>query len=142
VLSLKISTYQKEPNQERQCTCNVILRRVHETTVAVVSSKYYIFLRARACVCVCVFVGECKRLRASEWTRACACARVALSMRHAKSMRHYLWPLWLHRIFRLYLINDTIFGKTVTENRMCLWFSLKLLFEKIIFQRIFWPMLS
>ena len=34
--------------QDRQCTCNVMMRCVHETTVAVVSNKYYIFLCVRA----------------------------------------------------------------------------------------------
>jgi hypothetical protein len=33
--------------QNRQCTCNIILRRVHETTVAVESNQYYMYLRVR-----------------------------------------------------------------------------------------------
>ena len=37
-------------NQEKQCTCKIILWRVHETTFAVKINKYYTLL----CVCVCV----------------------------------------------------------------------------------------
>ena len=48
--------------QDRKCTYNVKIRRVHETTV-VVEKHCYIFL----CVCVCV----------GALARACACARVA-----------------------------------------------------------------
>jgi hypothetical protein len=39
---------------------------------------------------------------------------VALVIEHAKRLRRvlcYLRPLWLHHIFRYYLINDTIFGR-------------------------------
>ena len=39
--------------QDRQCVHNVALRRVYETTVAVESNKYYIFLCVFVCVCVC-----------------------------------------------------------------------------------------
>ena len=28
-------------------------------------------------------------------------------------------PLWLHQIFRLYLINGMVFGKNVNEHKMC-----------------------
>jgi hypothetical protein len=54
---------------------------------------------------------------------ACACARVALSylssMQRACAMLSA--PLWLHHIFRDYLINCTIFAKRkVSEHKMCL----------------------
>jgi hypothetical protein len=55
---------------------------------------------------------------------ACAPAGVALpSMQSACSVLYcHLRPLWLHQIFRHCLINRTIFGEKVTENKMCLIF--------------------
>ena len=109
---------------EEQCTHNVLLTRVHETTVAVYSNKYYIFL----CVCVCV------RARADEGMRvcvcilarararvcvggvgvrkpACACACVGLFIQHASRRRHIFCALsGFHHIFRYELINGKIFG--------------------------------
>jgi hypothetical protein len=66
--------------QDRQCTHNVILRRVYETIVAWKSKKYYTFL----CVCVCVCVGG---VVVSTRTRAYAFARVALIIQHV-AFRH------------------------------------------------------
>jgi hypothetical protein len=57
--------------QERQCTHNVILWRVHEILLPLKSCKSYIFLCA--CVCARVCVGA----------RPCACARVVLHIQHA-----------------------------------------------------------
>ena len=91
--------------QDRQCTCNVKLRRLHETTVAVETQRYYIFL----CMCVSVFV--------SVDSRACACARVALFIQHATSRYIVICDLWLHHIFRHCLINGTIFGKILLHVR-------------------------
>ena len=87
--------------QDRQCTCNVILRRVHETTVAVESNKFYIFLcmcvrarvgetmRMHACVRVCVYVWVGEGARA----RACACARVGLLIQYTMHRRHIVCVL-------------------------------------------------
>jgi hypothetical protein len=58
------------------------------------------------CVCVCA------------WACACASSRLALLIQHVTCMRH-LWPLWHHHIFPHYLINGTIFGKSVDECKMC-----------------------
>ena len=58
--------------QDRQCTCNVTLRCVHETTFALKSNEYYIFL----CLVVCV----CARglLPVAEYMRVRACVRVCV----------------------------------------------------------------
>jgi hypothetical protein len=61
--------------QDRQCTYYVTLRRVHETMV-VVEKQYYKFL--------CVYVRACVRVDIGVGARplACACARVALLVKH------------------------------------------------------------
>ena len=38
----------------------------------------------------------------------------------------HLWPLWLHHIFRRYLINGTIFEKKVIKHKMCAILSIKI----------------
>jgi hypothetical protein len=76
--------------QDRQCACNVILRRVHVTTVAV-EKQYYIS----------VFMGSNMCLRACILTYAACNAHEP----------HCLPPLWLHHVFRHYLIKVTIFGE-------------------------------
>ena len=46
------------------------------------------------------------------WANACACARIALLTQHATRMRHIaICDLWLHQIFRHYLINGMNFEK-------------------------------
>jgi hypothetical protein len=49
--------------------------------------------------------------------RVCVCI-LALVIRHAKRIfatQHYnfTWPVWLYQIFSHYLINGTIYGKTL-----------------------------
>jgi hypothetical protein len=57
------------------------------------------------CACVCGVGVEAR-------ARACSLAHVHLTIQHVTRMAQYcLRPLWLHQIFRYYLINDTIFGK-------------------------------
>ena len=78
----------------RQCTYNVVFRRVRVTTVAVENHKYYIFW---ACVC---------SLRYPAWN-------VHLSYCH-------LWPVRLYNTVLHYLIKGTIFEfKKVTKHEMC-----------------------
>ena len=64
--------------------------------------------------------GECMRVLAcvsarvgvDALARACACVYVYLLTQHVAHAPYcHLRPLWLHRIFRHYLINGTIFGK-------------------------------
>ena len=60
---------QQVNEQERQCTYNVTLKSVHETTV-VESYNYY----KRDCVCACVCVCECSGAWAWMLVRACILA--------------------------------------------------------------------
>ena len=57
----------------------------------------------------------------SGCTSAGAClraGRLTYTVCHAHAP-YCLRPRWLHHIFRHYLTNDTIFGKKVTEHKMC-----------------------
>ena len=47
----------------------------------------------------------------------------------------HLRPLWLHHIFRHYLITDTILGKRLLNIKYVFWFSLEVLFEKFLVLR-------
>jgi hypothetical protein len=99
-------------------TYNVTLRRVHETTVR-----------------VCARVGEWVILRGCRCTGAGVCLRACNLTYPACNASPYchLRPLWLHHIFRYYLINGTIFGKEVIEPKMCvLIFSKTFLILRII----------
>ena len=49
-----------------------------------------------------------------EYLHACNLANPACD-----APPYYFRPLWLHHIFRHYLIKGTIFGKRVTEHKMC-----------------------
>jgi hypothetical protein len=88
--------------QERQYTYYATLRHVHETIV-VVRVLAYVY------VCMCV----------------CDCVRVALLILHATRRRIVISSIWLHHIFRYYLINGTILGKKVSGHEMCIWFSVQ-----------------
>ena len=58
------------------------------------------------------------------------------SMQHACAIL-YLWPVQLCHIFQHYLINGTIFGKNVTEHKMCIFmFSTTLSATFLILWRI------
>jgi hypothetical protein len=74
----------------------------------------------RACVCVCV----------GGWGvlpgRVCVC------------MRHVVVSFvtqWLHNIVRHYLINEKIFGKNVTEHKMCVLIFSTVLCETFLIPR-------
>ena len=97
-----------------------------------------------ACVCASEFVLTCVLARAcvcgcpTAWACACECARVALLVEHATSMCHIvlsLWPLWLHHIFRNYLINGTIFGKKLLNITFVSWSSLQRLRKTFLILR-------
>ena len=48
--------------------------------------------------------------KSNEYYTTSACAFVALGVRHAKCMLHFvLWPAPLYKVFPHYLINDTTF---------------------------------
>ena len=80
--------------QYRQCTCNVTLKPVYETIVAV--EKQQVLYIA---VCTCVRARVCVDVGALA--RACSCARVNSLIQHAKHPPYcHLRPLWLSHIFR------------------------------------------
>ena len=106
-------------------------------------------MRARAvCVCVRVWVSArlcvrvCSSVLVCGFADTLACARSCSLIQHAKRVRailwRHLWPLWLHRIFRYYLINGTIFRrKKVIEYKTCvLIFSTNLSKKFLILRRI------
>ena len=47
----------------------------------------------------------------------------------------YLWPVCLYPIFSRYLMNGTIFGKTLLTIKCVFWFSLQLLSETLLVLR-------
>jgi hypothetical protein len=88
---------------------NVTLRRVQQIVAvkkAISIPHFCECVHVDAYVCVCV----CARARA---------ARVALLIQDATRMRHIIiYSLWLHHIFRHYLINGLIFGKTLSNKKL------------------------
>jgi hypothetical protein len=79
--------------QERQCTYNVTLGRVHKNTPAVKKlNVLHISLHVYMCGCT----GE----------GFCACSCVVLLMEHAISRHIVICDLWLHHIFRHYLVTQ------------------------------------
>jgi hypothetical protein len=99
--------------QDRQSTCNIKMRRESELLLKWKSNKYYI------CVCTCVRVPE--RMGVCMRARACRLFLYIMLLICAMWWRH-LWPLWLHHIFRLYLINGAISAKKkkkVTGHKIC-----------------------
>ena len=74
--------------KDRQCTCNITMRRVHATIVAL--EKQYVLHILSVCVCV----GSLRYLECKA---------------HAPYFK--LWPLRLYNIFPHYLTNGTILEK-------------------------------
>jgi hypothetical protein len=74
----------KSKKNERKCTCNVTLKRVRETTVAVEEQLNitYFSVCMRAPVCVCARAQVCTGVK----------ARVALFIQHATCMRYIVLP--------------------------------------------------
>ena len=74
--------------------------------------------------------GETIRITYSE------CVFVALDM-HKRVLVLYchMWPVRLHNIFRLYVINGTIFRKKVSELQMRVLFSIQFLSETFLILR-------
>ena len=105
----------------RQCTCIVIFRCVHETSIAVESNNNYIF------VCGCGWVDVGARVRACRLPNPVCHAQAPYRLRF----------LCLHRIFRHYLINDTIFEKKkkLLNIRCVFWFFIQLSFKTFLILR-------
>jgi hypothetical protein len=95
---MRLLPYTGTLQQDRQCTYNVILRRVYENIVAV--GKHI-------SVCMCGAGG------------GGGGGRVTLIIQHASPYCH-LPPLFPHQRFRNHLINGTIWGGggNVTEHEM------------------------
>ena len=74
---------------------------------------------ARAYVRACVWVGDRNRRRVHEGARTCSLAYPACN---AYAPYCHSSPLWLHQIFRNYLINGTIFEKKVLSIKLCFYF--------------------
>jgi hypothetical protein len=90
-------------------------------------NNYYTFLCTCACMSMYVCVGGSTGADFRVWSLTYPACNA-----HAP---YCLRPLWLHHIFRHYLINDTIFGKKSYWTRsMCL-FSLQLLSETFLILR-------
>ena len=66
ICPMRVSGLSADKTGNRQCTCDVTMRRVHGTTVAVEGHTYSIFL------CVCA------RSRVREGTHMRACVRVCV----------------------------------------------------------------
>jgi hypothetical protein len=80
--------------QDRQFTCNVILRRVYETIVVVKKKKDdYTF------ACVCVGACMCSRMCMCAQARVCACARVALLIQHARHCHIFICSVYVSTTF-------------------------------------------
>ena len=108
--------------QDRQCTHNVTLRRVHESCRGKAIRVTHFSLYAHA--------GECMCVRACGCTGACSLTYTARNVHEPYCLR----PLWLHHIFPHYLINGTTFGekKKFLNMKCVLWFSLQLLLETFL----------
>jgi hypothetical protein len=99
------------------------------------SNKLYIFVCVCACASACVSVGGCECTGAGVCLRACSLANPACNAPPYSHLR----PLWLHNIFRHYLINGPIFGTKSLNIKCEFYFSLQLLFETfLILRRIRW----
>ena len=93
--------------QDKQRTCNLILRRVRATIVAEKCNEYYIL---RVCV----------------WSlRYPAC--------NAHAPHWHLWPARLYKTYLNYLINRTFFEKQLLNIKCVFWFSLQFNFSETFF---------
>jgi hypothetical protein len=74
------------------------------------------------------------------WLSGCGCTSAGVCLLsypecHAQAP-YFLRDLWLHHIFRHYLINGTILGKKSLDMKCVSWLFLQLLLEKILILRI------
>ena len=70
------------------------------------------------CVCVCARAHGCVRVCVLMHSWAGACSLTYPQWKAHVPYCHFRRPLWLHHMFRHYLINCTIFWKKVTEHKM------------------------
>jgi hypothetical protein len=103
----------------RQCTCNATLRRVRESLLPWKRNNNT-YLSVGVCACACARVCGRGCMGTDGCLRVCSLTNLACNAQPYCHLR----PLWLHRIFRHYVINGTIFGKTLPNIKRVLWFSL------------------
>jgi len=96
--------------QERECTYNVIMRRVRETIVT--EEKQWALHNLSECTCS---------------LRYPAC--------NAHALYCHLWPARLYYFFAHYLLNDKILEKKSYWTQNVFWFSLQLLSETFLILR-------
>ena len=82
------------------------------------------FVRVDASACWCPDAWACAWPCLSSMQLVCAI------------LRRHLWPLWLHHIFRHYLITGTIFGKKLFNTKRVFWFSLQTMSKTFLILRI------
>ena len=109
--------------QERQCTYNVTLRRVRVSLLPWKSNKNCTFVCARALACV----RGCARVHGHASIQPLYPACNA----YAPCCDVICGPLWLHHIFRYYLIKLRFSKQEVIEHKMCI-----LIFSTIFVQNI------
>ena len=120
--------------QDMQCTYNVTLTHVWKLLLQWKSDKYYIFL----CVCMCICTRACVRGYTGADVSLCACSLI----QHA--MRRILSSAASGSTTYFYVINGTIFGKTLLNIKCMFWLSLQLVFQTssckvhVIFVRYKW----
>ena len=111
--------------QNRQCTYQVILRRIREYLLLWKSNIYYIFF------CACVYGWQL------SWACACGCACVALLIQHITRMRHSVMsfeaPLDLPYFFTLSLKRRD-FEKNALNVKFVL-FSVQLSYKRVLILR-------
>ena len=115
--------------QDRQCTYNVTLKRIHEIIVAV--EKQWVL---HISVYVCVFVDALVRGRLGVCVRVCSFTYQAsnvyvpcYSVISGRSIYHHI---------RHYLINGTIFRKKLLDIKFVFWFSLQFLSKRLLILRL------
>ena len=126
--------------QDRKTTFNVTLRRVHERMSPWKSNKNCIFsvsmcTHSRGSVNACACVRACWCQRGCRGAGVCCC-ECSLNSRTRNAHAPYcLQPLWIHQIFRHYLINSTISGKSFWTLNLCFGFSYEFSFEIFLILR-------
>jgi hypothetical protein len=121
-------TITEEKKQGRRGPYNLTLRHVRGKAINITY------------LCVCVCVRSCVRKRGSMQgvcmrVRACMYSCLSNTKRVCAILWCHLWPLWLHHIFRHYLINGAIFGKKLLNIKCVSWFSLQSLFKTFLILR-------
>ena len=86
---------------------------------------------SRTYFCVCVCVCKCGCACSGVFWSACSLTNLACNSPPYCHLR----LLWLHRTFRLFLINCTIFGKKLLSTKCVFWFSLQYLLKTFFILR-------